>query len=219
MSEPWPDALLWNFLRGALATRALGIVADLRVADALAGGPRPVSELAGEVGADADTLHRLLRALASDGVFAEDAPGVFRNTPASELLRGGGWGEFAHLFGGTWHRAAGGLGPSGEEVLAQLRPTLAGEVFDGVDAPKGSWVLDVVAKGDEEVAVAGAKRRRRVKAGELGIPPPGIVERGILHALAPQPDFLPARDLVVCHERHRREPLRRCGSGARSRIR
>jgi O-methyltransferase domain len=120
MSEPWPDALLWNFLRGALATRALGIVADLRVADMLAGGPRPVDELAREVGADADTLHRLLRALASDGVFTEDAPGVFRNTPASDLLRGGGWGEFAHLFGGTWHRVASGLEASGEPAFPAI---------------------------------------------------------------------------------------------------
>ena len=44
----------------------------------------------------------LLRALASDGVFAEEEPGVFRNTDASELLRGDGWSDFAHLFGGVW---------------------------------------------------------------------------------------------------------------------
>ena len=65
-------------------------------------------------GADADTLHRLLRALASDGVFAEDAPGTFRNTPASELLVGGGWSDFATLFGGVWHRAVSGLDATGE---------------------------------------------------------------------------------------------------------
>ena len=87
MSEPPPAARLWDLVRGALGTKALGIVADLGVADVLAGGPRPVDEVAREVGADADTLHRLLRALASDGVFAEVAPGVFGNTEASELLR------------------------------------------------------------------------------------------------------------------------------------
>ena len=62
----------------------------------------------------ADTLHRLLRALASDGVFAEDAPGTFRNTPASELLVGGGWSDFATLFGGVWHRTVSGLDATGE---------------------------------------------------------------------------------------------------------
>src|SRR5207244_299987 len=99
MSAASPEAVIWNAVRGALATRALAIVADLRVAEALAAGPRSVDAVAAEVGADADTLHRLLRALASDGVFAEDAPGVFRNTEPSELLRSSGWDDFAHLFG------------------------------------------------------------------------------------------------------------------------
>ena len=103
MSELPPESRIWNLVRGALGTRALALVADLRVADALATGPRPVEAVARTVGADPDTLRRLLRALASDGVFAEDEPGMFRNTPASELLRGG-WGDFAHLFGGVWLR-------------------------------------------------------------------------------------------------------------------
>jgi hypothetical protein len=126
MSEPHPEEQLWNLLRGALATRALAIAADLRVPDALAGGPRPVEEVAREVGADPDTLHRVLRALASDGVFAEEEPGVFRNTPASELLGREGWDDFAHLFGGIWHRAAGELGPSGEPTF---QPTFGAEFW------------------------------------------------------------------------------------------
>jgi O-methyltransferase domain len=108
-----PDEQIWNLVRGALGTRALALVADLGVAEALAAGPRSSTELAREVGADADTLHRLLRALASDGVFAEHEPGVFGNTEASELLRDG-WGSFAHLFGTTWLQAAAELDASGE---------------------------------------------------------------------------------------------------------
>lgn len=114
MTDLPPEARIWNLLRGALATRAVAIVAEAGVADALAAGPRPATDLAEELGADADTLRRLLRALASDGVFAEHQPGVFGNTDASELLRGDGWADFAHLFGGAWHRAAGELGPSGD---------------------------------------------------------------------------------------------------------
>ncbi len=121
MSELSPGTRIWNLARGALATRALGLAADLRVADALAAGPRPIAELAAETGADADTLHRILRALASDGVFAEDEPGVYRNTAASELLaRGGGWDDFAHLFAGEWHRAAGELDASGEPSFPRV---------------------------------------------------------------------------------------------------
>jgi SAM-dependent methyltransferase len=116
MSEPSPEARLWNLIRGALATRALAVVADLRIADALAGGPRKVEDLARETGADTDALHRFLRALASEGVFEEEEPGVFRNTPASELLRGG-WGDFAHLFGGVFYRSGESFDATGEAVF------------------------------------------------------------------------------------------------------
>ena len=118
MSERSADPF-WDLLRGALGTRAIAIVAELGVAGALADGPRPVSELAGEVGADAETLRRLLRALASDGVFAETAPGVFGNTPASEKLLEPGWESFAKLFGGVWLRAA-------ADLKADGRPTWEG---------------------------------------------------------------------------------------------
>ena len=123
MTGPPPEAVLWDLLRGALGTRALALVADLRVADALAAGPRRVEDVARDVGADADTLHRLLRALASDGVFAEEERGVFRNTPASEQLRRDGWGDFAHLFGGIWLRTAAQLTATGEPAFPRLFDT------------------------------------------------------------------------------------------------
>ena len=120
MSRLDPESVLWNMLRGGLVTRAFALVADLRVAEALAAGPRPVEDLAREVGADPDRLHRLLRALASDGVFAEEEPGVFRNNEASEVLhRGDGWDDFAHLFGGSWLRAVGELDASSGEPAFQ----------------------------------------------------------------------------------------------------
>jgi len=117
MSGRSPEALLWDFLRGALMTRAIAVAADLGVADALADGPRDVVELAEEAGVNADVLRRLLRALASDGVFEETAPGVFANTEVSELLRDPGRRAFAHLFGGAYlqavsHLDAGGGAPA-----------------------------------------------------------------------------------------------------------
>jgi hypothetical protein len=114
MSDRPPEVVLWDIMRGALATRALGLVAELGVAEALTAEPLAVDELAQDVGADADTLHRLLRALASDGVFVEVGPRVFANTEASELLRQPSERAFAHLFGGVLHRAAGELDATGE---------------------------------------------------------------------------------------------------------
>jgi hypothetical protein len=113
---------LYDLVRGALVTRALAIVADLDVAQALADGPRPVAELGAE---DPDALRRILRALASDGVFAEVSPGVFANTALSEVLLEPAWREFAHLFGGIWHRAAGELDASGQATF----PRVHGEGF------------------------------------------------------------------------------------------
>jgi hypothetical protein len=109
MSERPPEAVLWDFLRGALMTKALAIVADLRIAEALADGPRPVNELAREAGVDADVLHRLLRALASDGVFEEQEPGTFVHTEGSEPLLQGDWAAFAHLFGGVFYKTVADL--------------------------------------------------------------------------------------------------------------
>ena len=129
MSEREPESVVWNLVRGAMATRAVAVVSELRVADVLADGPRPVEEVAREVGADPDTLHRLLRALASDGVFAQDERGVFRNTPASELLRGGGgWDDIAHFFGGIWYRTVGELDA---RTRAAVFPRIFGDDFWG----------------------------------------------------------------------------------------
>ena len=113
MDESAEDRLWW-VMSGALTAKALALAAELGVADALGERARPVGEVAGEVGADADTLHRLLRALASGGVFAEEEPGVFRNTEVSQLLRLPDWRAIAHLHGGVWHRAAGELDASGQ---------------------------------------------------------------------------------------------------------
>jgi hypothetical protein len=120
MTEVAPEQTIWEVLRGALATRALGIVAGLRIPQALAAGPRPVEDLAGETGVDADALYRFLRALASEGIFAEEERGIFRNTPASELLLTSGWDDFAILFGGLWYETVGRLDASGKAVFPEV---------------------------------------------------------------------------------------------------
>ena len=72
---------------GFVISRALQVAAELGIADALAGGPKERATLAREVGADPSTLHRLLRAIASFGVFEELADGRYANTARSEFLR------------------------------------------------------------------------------------------------------------------------------------
>ncbi len=161
MSDRPPEARLWDLLRGAMGSKALGLAADLHVADALAAGPRPVADLAREAGADAGTLHRILRALASDGVFAEAEPGVFRNTEASELLRrdrAGSWQEFAHLFGAAFYGA-----------VATMDPRTSEETFSGkFGTDFWSWLA---ANPEErrafDAAMAGGKELRAERLAEL----------------------------------------------------
>jgi hypothetical protein len=142
------EQVIWNLCRGATATRVLGLAAELGVADSLAAGPRPVAEIAAEVGADARTLERYLRALASDGVFAEEELGVFRNTEASELLRRGApWNAFAQLYGGVWHRAVGELDATGARAFD-------GEFWDWLaDHPRERALFDLAMEDGTEKRV------------------------------------------------------------------
>jgi hypothetical protein len=96
--DPAPDVSF--LLRGMMMTQALRVVAEFEIADALGDGSMSVDHLASAVRVDADSLRRFLRALATEGIFAEEGPGCFRNTPASDLLRQpGALHDFALLFG------------------------------------------------------------------------------------------------------------------------
>ena len=72
---------------GYIASSALNAAARLKIADLLNDGPKHVSDLAKETSTNSDILYRVLRALASSGVFVEVTPHVFANTPISEVIR------------------------------------------------------------------------------------------------------------------------------------
>ncbi len=72
---------------GFIPARGIYVAAKLGLADALAKGARSPAELAGEVGADAGALKRLMRLLAGIGIFHEDDHGAFALTPLGETLR------------------------------------------------------------------------------------------------------------------------------------
>ena len=68
-------------------SQLLRVAVELGVADVLAKGPRSADAIAQQVGAQPAQLRRVLRALASQGVFAEDAKGRFRLTGLAQTLR------------------------------------------------------------------------------------------------------------------------------------
>jgi hypothetical protein len=82
-----PPLVLMQMATGYIVSQALYVAAKLQIADHLKDGPRTSEELAQAVGADARFLYRVLRALASVGVFAETEEGSFTLTPTAELLR------------------------------------------------------------------------------------------------------------------------------------
>ena len=106
-------ATLESLLFGYRLTQLVHVVATLGVADRLADGPRTAAELAPLVGANADALHRVLRALASLGIFSQDAEGRFGLTEEGQRLRADAPGSMrlpAITYGEPWWwRAWGGL--------------------------------------------------------------------------------------------------------------
>src|SRR5262245_61925019 len=68
-------------------SRALMVATELGIANLLGDRSLPVADLAQATGTHAPTLYRLLRALASIGVFHEDGEQRFSLTPMGQLLR------------------------------------------------------------------------------------------------------------------------------------
>src|SRR3984893_9503569 len=83
--EAMPAAVL-EMILATWVSQAITAAAQLGVADALAPGPLTIEELAARVGADADALRRLLRALIGRGIFRRRRDGRYElNSLASTL--------------------------------------------------------------------------------------------------------------------------------------
>jgi hypothetical protein len=107
-----PVTQLRELIRGYQLTQLIYVAAKLGIADLLRGGPKTTDQLAASSGTNTRNLYRVLRALASNGIFSESGDGLFELTPLAEPLQTGvldslsGW---AIISGGEWHRAWGDL--------------------------------------------------------------------------------------------------------------
>ena len=86
-SAPTPADVLFQMVIGKWISQALGTAVAIGVADQLRKGARRCSDIARDAGVSENGLYRLLRALASVGVFAESADRRFKLTPMGQLLR------------------------------------------------------------------------------------------------------------------------------------
>jgi O-methyltransferase domain/Dimerisation domain len=72
---------------GYVMGQALHTAAELGVADVLADGPRSIDEIAAETGTHAPSMRRLMRTLASGGIFTETGVGRYALTAMGDTLR------------------------------------------------------------------------------------------------------------------------------------
>jgi hypothetical protein len=87
MAEISTHQQLDQMISGYWISQAIYAAAKFGIADHLKGGQKTVEELAGNTGTNPDALYRLLRALASVGIFAEGETRHFSLTPLAEPLR------------------------------------------------------------------------------------------------------------------------------------
>jgi hypothetical protein len=84
-----PQAQLIQMATAHWVSRLLYVAAQMKLADRLAEGPRNADELALSTATDAPSLYRMMRTLASLGLFTEDAKHRFSLTPLGEALKTG----------------------------------------------------------------------------------------------------------------------------------
>lgn len=82
-----PVLALKQMITGYWTSQAIYVAAKLELADKLASGPKTAADLATATQTNAGALFRLLRALASIGVFTQLEGGQFANSPLSAPLQ------------------------------------------------------------------------------------------------------------------------------------
>ena len=105
---PPPQAVVLQMAMSAMISQALGVAAKLGIADVLNDGPKTAAEIAVVTGTHERSIYRILRTLASTGVFSETGEKQFRNTALSDVLRSdvpGSMKNMAAFMAEPWHFA------------------------------------------------------------------------------------------------------------------
>lgn len=95
-----------QLLSASYIAGAVSCLAQMGIPDLVEAGPKSAKELASQIGADPEALHRLMRATASVGVLSEGPDGKFSETPMSAVLRSNGKPSLralAMMGGREWH--------------------------------------------------------------------------------------------------------------------
>ncbi|MFL6467457.1 MAG: methyltransferase [Pyrinomonadaceae bacterium] len=101
-----PQAVIMQLAMGAMVTQAMFVAAKLGVADILADSEKHIDEISRKAGAHSPSLYRIMRSLASLGIFTETQSRTFANTPLSQVLRAEVPGSMRNsmiFMGEPWH--------------------------------------------------------------------------------------------------------------------
>ena len=112
MRKPTPQQVLLNELKGMWKSYAIQAVAHYNFATLIGEGSKTAAELAQATGTQEQWVHRVLRLLASLGIFCEVSPRTYVNTELSACLRDGVPGSLramARMMGSERYRLEWGL--------------------------------------------------------------------------------------------------------------
>jgi ubiquinone/menaquinone biosynthesis C-methylase UbiE len=129
MNDPNLQDQLARLVSGYWYTQTIYVAAKLGIAELLKDGPKSAQELAQATGTNARALYRLLRALASISIFAEEE-GRFSLTPLAECLLDPSTKAMATMRGDFQYRAWGELLYSVQTGASAFEKVYGKPVFD-----------------------------------------------------------------------------------------
>ncbi len=140
-----PHAQLIQMGTAFWVSRLLYTAAQLEIADRLAGGARPASEVAAELGMNAAAFYRFLRTLASVGLLTEVKSKTFALTPLGTALQKNAPGSaYATILTLT--------GPLGQESWTQLPHSLR-TGRNGLEKAFGKPLFEYLAERPREASL------------------------------------------------------------------
>ena len=146
-----PQAQLGQMITGYWTSQAIYAAARFGIADLLHEGAQTVDELANATGTKAELLYRLLRALASVGIFAEEDERRFTMTPLAEPLRSdvaGSQRSLALMMGDDQYRAWGNLAETVQTGDNAYEKIFGKPIFDHLaEQPEKARIFDDAMTG------------------------------------------------------------------------
>ena len=82
-----PSMAVFEKAQGFWIAKAISVACELNLAEIVAGNEKSIEDIANASKTDSSALYRLMRALASEGIFEEIRPKIFKNNKFSNALK------------------------------------------------------------------------------------------------------------------------------------